>query len=120
MGSEEGEKASRSSRYGRKGGGVVNYTVNRRETEQQDECDACVRMGKGVPPTVTDGPPCHTLNSRPIRNTKDVTNRDPCCRAYMALPAPQGLYTACSTWAQPLTSTARVTCTSHAKRTTHA
>jgi hypothetical protein len=28
----------------------------------------------------------------------------------MAVPGPHGLNTACSTWAQPHTSTARVTC----------
>ena len=50
-----------------------------------------------------------TLNSSPMRNTNDVTSRLPCCRAYMTLPLPQGLYIACSTWAQLDTSTASVT-----------
>ena len=35
-----------------------------------------------------------------MRNTKEVTNRLPCCSMYMWLPSPHGLYTACRTWAQ--------------------
>jgi hypothetical protein len=57
----------------------------------------------------TPQPRAHTLNSRPIRNTNDVTNREACCRRYIALSTPQGLYTPCRTWAHPDTSTARVT-----------
>ncbi len=63
-------------------------------------------------PVIRAGPgnPERTLNSSPIRNTKEVRPRLACCNAYMAVPVPHGLYTACSTWAQPHTSTASVTC----------
>jgi hypothetical protein len=68
-----------------------------------------MRLKQEGAPSVSIYAKQRTLNSRPMRNTKVVTNKEPCCSAYMALPAPQGLYTACSTWAQPETSTANVT-----------
>ena len=51
-----------------------------------------------------------SLSLLTIKNTKDATNSEPCWSAYMALPAPHGLYIACNTCAQLQTSTASVTC----------
>ena len=46
-----------------------------------------------LPYVADDGDTPSTLNSRPMRNTNDVTSNEPCCSPYKTLPFPQGLYT---------------------------